>query len=257
MSAVGGEPGLPPAVTRLRADNPSPLTLDGTNTWVVGRDPCWVVDPGPRLPEHLDAIVLACEARGGCAGVLTTHAHADHVEALEDVLRATGAPHLRPADGEQAGPFTAVATPGHAPDHLAFVTDGGACCTGDAVLGWGSVFVAPEPGALRSYLDALRRLRAMHLRILLPGHGPPVFDPAAKIDEYLAHRLERERKLVAALDAGARTVDALLDAAWDDVPSQLRPAAAVTLGSHLHKLAEDGALPTGVQWPPGVASAGA
>ncbi len=239
-------------VARLRADNPSPLTLDGTNTWVVGREPCWVVDPGPRLPAHLDAIVLECEARGGCAGVFTTHGHPDHVEALGDVLRATGAPHLRPADGERAGPFTAIATPGHAADHLAFVTADGACCTGDAVLGAGSVFVSPEPGALRAYLDALRRLREMDLRVLLPGHGPPVEDPAAKLDQYVAHRLERERRLVEGLEAGRRTVDELLDAAWSDVPAILRPAAAITLASHLHKLQEEGRLPGGVQWPPAV-----
>ncbi|HYF25658.1 MAG TPA: MBL fold metallo-hydrolase [Baekduia sp.] len=242
-------------VARLRADNPSPLTLDGTNTWVIGREPCWVVDPGPRLAPHVDAVVLECETRGGCAGVLVTHDHGDHTEALEDVLRATGAPLLRPADGERAGPFTAVATPGHSDDHLAFVTEDGLCCTGDAVLGWGSVFVAPQSGALAAYLATLRRLRAMDLRLLLPGHGPPVEDPAAKLDEYVAHRLDRERKLVAALDAGARGVEELLGAAWDDVPPHLHRAAAVTLASHLHKLHEEDRLPADVAWPEGLGPA--
>lgn len=236
-------------VARLRADNPSLLTLDGTNTWVVGREPCWVVDPGPRLPAHLDAIVLECEIRGGCAGVLTTHDHGDHVDALEDVLRATGAPHLQPADGERAGPFTALATPGHSTDHLAFLTDDGACCTGDAVLGTGSVFVAPAAGALRAYLAALQRLRDAAPRVLLPGHGPPVEDPVAKLDEYVGHRLERERLLVEALGTGRRSVDELLEAAWGDVPGGLRFAAAVTLTSHLHKLREEDRLPDDVQWP--------
>ena len=239
-------------IARLRADNPSPLTLDGSNTWVVGRDPCWVVDPGPRLPAHLDAIVLECETRGGCAGVLVTHDHPDHVEALEDVLRATGAPRLALRDGEQVGPWTAIATPGHTPEHLGYVTAEGACCVGDVVLGAGSVFVAPEPGALVAYLDTLGRLRALDLRVLLPGHGPPIEDPAAKLDEYVEHRLDRERRLVAALDRGGRTVDELLDAAWDDVPDHLRLAAGITLKSHLHKLEEEGRLPSGVQWPPGV-----
>lgn len=239
-------------VALLRADNPSPMTLDGTNTYVVGRDPCWVVDPGPKLPAHLDAIVLECETRGGCAGVVTTHGHADHVEVLEDVLRATGAPHVRGSDGERVGPFTVVATPGHADDHLAYVTDDAVCFAGDAVLGWGSVILAPTPGALRVYLEALARLRALDLRLLLPGHGPPVTDPAAKLDEYVAHRLDRERRLVEALDAGRRTTDELLDAAWDDVPDVLRPAAAYTLASHLHKLQEEDRLPGGVQWPTGL-----
>ena len=125
------------------------------------------------------------------------------------------------------------------------------CFTGDAVLGEGSVFIAPDPGALRGYLAALRRLRAMDLALLCPGHGPVVEDPAAKLDEYLAHRLDRERRVIAALDAGARTVDELLDAAWADAPAVLRPAAAVTLAAHLDKLEEEGRLPEGVERPSG------
>src|SRR5581483_5368295 len=107
--------------------------------------------------------------------------------------------------------------PGHAPDHFVFIA-GGVAMTGDAVLGEGSVFIAPGPGALRGYLDGLRRLQALGLRALCPGHGPVVLDPAAKIEQYLTHRLDRERRLVAALDAGRRSGDELLDAAWDDAP---------------------------------------
>jgi glyoxylase-like metal-dependent hydrolase (beta-lactamase superfamily II) len=121
--------------------------------------------------------------------------------------------------------------------------------TGDAVLGEGSVFIAPDPGALAGYLDALRALRARALDVLLPGHGPPVDDPAAKLDEYIAHRLDRERRLVAALEAGRRSVDELLDDVWDDAPAALRPAAAVTLAAHLDKLADEGRLPEGVERP--------
>jgi glyoxylase-like metal-dependent hydrolase (beta-lactamase superfamily II) len=117
------------------------------------------------------------------------------------------------------------------------------------VLGEGSVFVAPDPGALAGYLDGLRRLRARGPELLCPGHGPLVTDPASKLDEYLAHRLDRERRLLAALAAGARTVDELLDAAWADVPPLLRPAAAVTLAAHLDKLAGEGRLPAAVDRP--------
>jgi glyoxylase-like metal-dependent hydrolase (beta-lactamase superfamily II) len=175
------------------------------------------------------------------------------------VARALGAPvaamafagaDVAVADGDSLGPLIAVATPGHAPDHLAFVA-GSACFTGDAVLGLGSVFVAPDPGALRGYLAALERLRAMDLDLLCPGHGPPIADPAAKLDEYLAHRRDRERRLVEALDDGLRGADELLDRVWDDVPSELRPAAAVTLAAHLDKLAEEGRLPEGVERPSG------
>jgi glyoxylase-like metal-dependent hydrolase (beta-lactamase superfamily II) len=117
------------------------------------------------------------------------------------------------------------------------------------VLGQGSVFIAPDPGAMAGYLAGLRRLRERGLTLLCPGHGPVVRDPTAKLDEYIAHRLERERRLVAALDAGLRTVGELLDRVWDDAPSVLRPAAALTLAAHLDKLDEEGRLPTGVERP--------
>ena len=232
-------------VALVRAANPGPFTLSGTNTWIVGRDPCWVVDPGPALPEHVDAVAAEAERRGGAEGITLTHGHADHADALDAVAERTGARFVALGPGERAGPLTAVATPGHTPDHLAFVA-GRAVLTGDAVLGEGSVFIV---GQLGEYLDALRALRAMDLERLLPGHGPIVEDPQAKLDEYVAHRLDRERRLVEALDAGARTVDAMLDAAWDDAPPALRPAAAVTLGAHLGKLEEEGRLPPGVERP--------
>jgi glyoxylase-like metal-dependent hydrolase (beta-lactamase superfamily II) len=102
---------------------------------------------------------------------------------------------------------------------------------------------------MAGYLAGLRRLRDLPLAVLCPGHGPPVEDPAAKLDEYLAHRLDRERRLLAALAAGRRGVEELLDQAWDDVPPELRPAAAVTLRAHLDKLADEGRLPAGVELP--------
>jgi glyoxylase-like metal-dependent hydrolase (beta-lactamase superfamily II) len=238
-------------IARLRADNPSPYTLDGTNTWVIGRDPAWVVDPGPALDAHLDAIAAEVERRGGAGGIALTHDHQDHVEGVEALRERIGAVPVAAArhpadvalaDGDGFGPLRAVAIPGHADDHLAFVA-GRAAFTGDAVLGEGSVFVT---GRLREYLEALERLRAMHLDVLFPGHGPPVEDPDAKLTEYLEHRLERERKLLAALDAGLRTRDELLDAAWPDAPPALRQAAGVTLDAHLGKLREEGRLPAGV-----------
>lgn len=245
-------------VARIRADNPGPFTLSGTNTWVVGHDPCWIVDPGPALEAHVAAVAAEARARGGAAGIALTHDHADHADAVAATAAATGGPPVAAmahagagvtlTDGDTFGPLTAIATPGHAPDHLAFVA-GGACFTGDAVLGEGSVFVAPDPGALRGYLAALRRLRALPLDVLCPGHGPPVADPAAKLDAYVEHRLDRERRLVAALAGGLREADALLDAVWADVPPALRPAAAVTLAAHLDKLAEEDRLPAGVVRP--------
>jgi glyoxylase-like metal-dependent hydrolase (beta-lactamase superfamily II) len=141
-----------------------------------------------------------------------------------------------------------VATPGHAADHLAFVA-GRALFSGDAVLGHGSVFVFPDPGALRAYLAALDRLAALDLEVICPGHGPPVLDPAAKLREYREHRLDRERRLLEALGGGARSAGELLAHAWSDAPAALRPAALATLAAHLDKLAEEGRLPDGVERP--------
>jgi glyoxylase-like metal-dependent hydrolase (beta-lactamase superfamily II) len=246
-------------IALVRADNPGPFSLTGTNTWIVGRDPAWVVDPGPDLPAHLDAVAAAVRSRGGLGGIALTHDHPDHAEgipALRERLDAAapvaaerGAVDLPLRDGDRAGPLRALATPGHAPDHLAYVLDEAVAFTGDAVLGFGSVFLSPDPGALADYLAGLRRLRALELELICPGHGPLVTDPAAKLDEYVAHRLERERLVVAALDAGRRSADELLDAAWSEVPDVLRPAAKVTLAAHLDKLADEGRLPYGVERP--------
>jgi glyoxylase-like metal-dependent hydrolase (beta-lactamase superfamily II) len=244
-------------VTVVRAGNPSPFTLSGTNTWVVGRDGAWVIDPGPALPAHVEAIAAEVERRGGLAGIALTHDHPDHAEAVP-ALRARlrdaplagmrGAVDLRLADGDRAGPLEALATPGHAPDHLTYLY-GEIAFTGDAVLGEGSVFVAPDPGALAGYLAGLERLRERAPALICPGHGPLVEDPQAKIAEYIAHRRVREQALLAALAAGARTIDELLDTAWADAPDSLRPAATVTLAAHLDKLADEGRLPDGVERP--------
>jgi glyoxylase-like metal-dependent hydrolase (beta-lactamase superfamily II) len=239
----------------LRAANPGLLTLTGTNTWVVGRDPCWVVDPGPLLADHVAAVAAAVAERGGAGGIVLTHDHHDHSESAGELAARLGGvtvhaarlPGATPiAGGERVGPFEVVATPGHAPDHLAFVA-GDVCFTGDAVLGMGSVFVAPDPGALAGYLAALEDLRERDLRRLYPGHGPEVDDPRAHIGAYIDHRRQREAKLVAALADGRRSYDELLDAAWPEVPAPLRGAAALTLRAHLDKLAGEGRLPDGVR----------
>ena len=222
-------------IALVRADNPGPLTLSGTNTWVVGR---WVVDPGPALDDHLDAVARVVAARGGAEGIALTHDHADHAEGVEGLRARLGAgvPVVSArggaGDGDRFGPLRVLALPGHSEDHVAFVA-GRAAFSGDAVLGEGSVFVASD---LAGYLSGLRRLRALDLDVVCPGHGPPVWDVRAKLDTYIEHRLDRERRLVSALERGLRTEDELLDAAWSDAPAELRRFAALSLRAHLEKL---------------------
>ena len=244
-------------VLGVRADNPGPLTLSGTNTWIVGSHPAWLIDPGPALGAHLQALADELRRRGGLGGIALTHDHVDHSEALAPlrdrfpeapVAAARGDVETQLSDGDRFGPLEALALPGHAPDHLVYLS-GRVGFSGDAVLGAGSVFVAADPGALAGYLEGLRRLRDRAPELLCPGHGPVIEDPRAKIDEYLAHRLERERRLVEALARGGRTVEQLLDAAWSEIDPRLRPVAAITLAAHLDKLEAEGGLPADVERP--------
>ena len=255
------------------------MTLEGTNTYVVGSDPAYVIDPGPAIDSHVDAVR---EAAGVIAGILLTHSHSDHSEAVplldapllwgdvgtrdEGALAAgpdpggvealgfrpdspgprTPTPPAPPAE-EAVGPFTVIPTPGHAADHVAFVRED-VCLCGDLVLGMGSSIVPPKAGggSLAEYMESLRRVGELEVSLMCPGHGPWITDPRAKIDEYAAHRLERETKLVRALDAGERSRERLLDAAWDDVPEAMRAAAGMAMQAHLEKLAAEGRLPEGL-----------
>src|SRR3954447_11324194 len=227
-------------VERVTAHNPGPMTLEGTNTYLVGRDPTVVIDPGPDDAAHTDAIRSAAEARGGIGTVLLTHTHGDHSDGVE----ALGIEPAHPKDGETIAGLTAIATPGHAADHFCFTADR-ACFTGDLILGEGSTIVGPREmgGSLRDYMASLRRLQGLDLTVLYPGHGPEVADPQAKIAEYIAHRQEREDRLVTALERGERSRAALLDEVWNDVPEQLRGAASIAMQAHLEKLEDDGRLP--------------
>ena len=228
----------PAGVVRVRAPNPSPLTLDGTNTYVVGG---WVVDPGPAAKAHLDSVMTAAGGQIEC--VVLTHSHLDHSEGAEPLAaRAGGVPVVLPDEGQEVGPFRALATPGHARDHVCLLRDR-LCFCGDTVMGEGSVFIDPHEGSLAAYLDSLARLERLDLEVLCPGHGPYVRKPRCKIREYIDHRMERERLLLGALSDGARGEDELLDRAWADAPAALRPAAALTLRAHLAKLAAEGRVP--------------
>jgi glyoxylase-like metal-dependent hydrolase (beta-lactamase superfamily II) len=258
---------VPDGVTLVRAANAGPMTLSGTNTWLIGR-PAWVIDPGPAEPAHVERVWEAVQARGGIAGIVLTHNHLDHSQSVPALRARSGAPvavgvspsrvrfeepalpDLEPdivlRDGQEVGPFRVIATPGHSSDHVSLLAADVLFC-GDTVLGEGSVFIPPGGGSLAAYLDSLERLQQLRLTALCPGHGPVVWDPPAKLHEYRSHRLDRERRLVAALGGGLRSTAELLDEVWDDAPAALRPAAALTLESHLDKLAQEGRLPAGVE----------
>lgn len=225
------------------------MTLEGTNTYLVGRNPAVVIDPGPEDSGHLEAVREAAEGRGGIGTVLLTHGHSDHSGGVE----LLGVQPERPANEEVVAGLRALATPGHAADHLCFLLEreqpasGGldCCFTGDLILGFGSTIVGPRDfgGSLADYMASLDRLAALELDRLYPGHGPEVADPAAKIREYVEHRNEREGRLVAALERGERSRAALLAEVWDDVPAELRGPAGIAMQAHLEKLEDEGALP--------------
>lgn len=233
---------LPDGILRVRAHNASPMTLDGTNTYVAAG---WVVDPGPDDERHLKAVLAAAD--GAIEGVVLTHSHFDHAEGAERLAAmAGGVPVRHPGTGDDAGPFEAIPTPGHSVDSVCLI-HGSLCFSGDTVLGEGSVFIPGDGGGMAAYLEALERLAGLRLVAILPGHGPVVWDPQERIRHYIEHRLERERKVLAAIDAGARSEDEILARAWDDAPidtvPMLRMAAAATLDAHLDKLRAEGRLP--------------
>jgi glyoxylase-like metal-dependent hydrolase (beta-lactamase superfamily II) len=226
----------------VRAANPSPMTLDGTNTYVVAG---WAIDPGPGEDGHLRDVLAA--AGGRLDGIVLTHDHLDHAEGAGRLAELAGdVPVKHPGAGDDAGPFEIVASPGHSQDSVCLIHER-ICFSGDTVLGEGSVFVPAGGGGLSGYLAALERLLELELDAICPGHGPVVWDPHERIAHYIEHRLEREGKVLDAIAAGARTNDEILERAWADAPIDtvpvLRAAAAATLEAHLEKLRADGRLP--------------
>ena len=210
----------------------------------TGRTPTssgrWVVDPGPALPSHLDAVRRAVP-NDGIEGVVLTHSHADHAEAAE----LFDAPVTLPSDGESVGPFTAIGTPGHSADSVCLLL-GRTCFTGDTVLGEGSVFIAPGEGSLSAYLDSLRRLRSLDLTVLCPG-------TARTCGTRPRNSTSTSRTAWTANDGWSRRWSrdcAPKKSCWTRrgrrCRGQLRPAAALTLRAHLEKLGDEGRLPPGV-----------
>ncbi len=251
--APGVARALSPLVRRIVAPNPGFMTGPGTNTYLVGIDEIVVVDPGPDDASHLDAIA-------GCGGdrirwIVPTHTHFDHSTGAEGLKKRTGAeilgfeargalvPDRLLADGDtiEATEFRlrAVHTPGHASGHLCFhLPEEQTLFSGDHINNGQTVVINPPDGDMAVYMDSLHRVEKMRLKMIAPGHGHAITDPRAKIDEYLSHRVERERQLLSALtEAGTATVDQLVEIVYaDTIIEQLRPVAARTVYAHLLKL---------------------
>lgn len=232
---------LPGWARLVRAPNPGPMTLDGTNTWVLragGAGPVVVVDPGPDDERHLRAVAR----HGPVAAVLVTHGHPDHVAGLDRFRELTGA-ELLAAAGTRADPLrlaglaiTTIRTPGHTADSVCLLVDADgqpAVLTGDTILGRGTTVVAWPDGDLGDYLASLTELTGLPGLPALPGHGPALADCAAAAGYYLAHRRARLEQVRAAVAAGATTPEQVVAVVYADVDRALWPAAEWSVRAQL------------------------
>jgi glyoxylase-like metal-dependent hydrolase (beta-lactamase superfamily II) len=239
-------------VRRVVANNPSPYTGPGTNTWVLEGDPVAVViDPGPDDDAHLAAIE---EKLGGAALglILVTHSHPDHLPLAARLgerhqARVLRHPALTDGDLVQVGKvrLKALFTPGHASDHFSFVQEEDrAVFTGDLVLGRGSTMITYPDGDMAAYLNSLDRLLALQPAILFPGHWDPVEDPMPKLEQYRSHRLDRERQVLLALKQGPADATELTRRVYaaEVTGDELLRAAEMTLQAHLAKLIAEGTV---------------
>jgi glyoxylase-like metal-dependent hydrolase (beta-lactamase superfamily II) len=279
MTESGRVERLGPLVRRILAPNPSPFTYTGTQTYLVGEGEVAVIDPGPDMAGHVEALVDAL-AGERVEAILCTHTHRDHSPASRPLQAATGAPILgcaplslddsgpradeafdfgyRPdrvlADGErlegQGWTLEAVATPGHTSNHLCLaLCEDSALFTGDHVMGWSTTVVAPPDGDMADYMASLERLLERGDRVYYPAHGPAVEDPHAHVRRLIEHRRMRERQIMDRLDLGEGRIPAMVAEMYADIDPRLFPAAGRSVLAHLVDLERRGLVrPEGDGW---------
>lgn len=271
MQFAYGEPApVSPGIVRIVANNPTPLTFKGTNTYLVGMTELAVVDPGPRDEAHL-AVILEVAAGRPIRQILVTHAHRDHVDGAAALKAATGAsvlgygrqtfepvgpdtnpqgsefidfvfaPDVALAHGdrveEKEWRFEAIHTPGHAPDHLCFALLGrGVLFSGDHVMAWNTTLVAPPEGSMADYVDSLELLLPRTESVYLPGHGGRLDDPQRTVRAYLLHRRWREEQVLEAIREGVGTIQSIVPVIYPTIDRKLSSAAALSVQAHVEHL---------------------
>ncbi|MCY3994542.1 MAG: MBL fold metallo-hydrolase [Rhodobacter sp.] len=279
LTVTGSADVLEPGIRRILAPNPSPMTQRGTNTYIVGERRVAVIDPGPALRSHHEAILGALDPGESISHIFVTHSHLDHsplaaalsettgaaVHAFGDgsagrseimqALAATGSvgggegldpgfePHERLADGAAVDGdnwrLTAIWTPGHTGNHLCFAF-GDAIFSGDHVMGWASTMISPPDGDMAAYMASVKRLSDRDDRVFHPGHGDPVTEPKARLRWLLDHRRSREASILGHLDRRGQSITELVEDVYGDIPAALMPAAARNVLAHLIDLCERG-----------------
>jgi glyoxylase-like metal-dependent hydrolase (beta-lactamase superfamily II) len=252
---------LEPGIARVLAHNPSAFTFFGTQTYLVGSSELAVIDPGPDLPEHLEALEKAIDGRPVVA-IMCTHTHRDHSPAAKPLAERTGAPVVGCAalalatvgpradaafdggyapdrvlhDGDtvevDGQPIAAVVTPGHTSNHVCFAYEG-ALLTGDHVMGWSTTVVVPPDGDMAAYMQSLDKLRQRDDRVYYPAHGEPVTNPGQYVRHLMGHRMQRERQILKLVSERPRPIPDIVASAYPGLDPRLVPAAGGSVLAHL------------------------
>ena len=265
-----------PLIRRVVANNPGPFTYLGTGTYIIGKGEVAVIDPGPDMPEHLDALMAALEGET-VTHILVTHHHSDHSPLAGPLQEKTGAKIYGCAVGAKAGDsaviteaghdldfspdidicgggavfegpgwtLEAIATPGHTSNHLCFaLPETKALFSGDHVMGWSTAVISPPDGNMADYFNSLRKLLPRDESLYIPTHGAEIRDPNPFVQAYIEHRLGREAQIIARLKDGPQTIPQMVAKNYADTPVHLHPAAGRSMLAHLVQMVKDGRVKT-------------